>query len=1596
MSAVLQLTSQDGSAGLSSVLGSSSLGETSSFVGTQQAKEESILPTRYLPTLPTQVTADAEEPPSSDDEYESPQTTEDTFGQITLEPGGSRFFGKSSSVVFMRKAMEICQEYANEGSSSGQVRTAQHNRRPEIWQTHPWLKTLTPKNHFSFPPEDLMPSLINWYFAAYNAYSPLLHRPTFDDNIRNGLHLRNDSFASVVLLVCALGSRLSNDPRILLDGYDDIHSAGWKWFNQAKSAFQIITFGTPSLFDIQTVCLSMFFLTGSSEPASAWPLIGVGLRLAVALGAHRRKTYASPLTLESELLKRAFWILNLMDRAVGSSFGLPCGIQDEDYDVDLPSECDDEYWVKTGSSTTPHQPDDVPSKISFFNCSIRLSEIHAYALRTIYSINKSKVNLGRAKPGWEEQAVTELDSALNHFMDSIPEHLRWGAAQTDLLLLNQSALIYSQYCSVQISVHRSFIPSPGKPARFKFPSLAICTNAARSCIRVSDVLQERVRKELHPTERCYHVDFTTLFMSSIILLLNIWANKRSESTAGYAEDMSNVRAAMHMIKDSERRCFSAGRFWDVLNEMITIGEPFDQQNVDPTGSRNESAEGNPFMSHLTTVDFASPDVFASFIFPPNDHPTQFPLYPTEASSGPPLGSSYPNPLGMPGSTTQSFAPIYDPSSPPASNTRYTHTESISAPEVVDHRFVIPRENHIPSSVNSPYGQDEMDTLIYLRRSIGQREPEPGLIWKRSQHFLIAFIISLAPALYPPLKIVSMSSQDEATDVNRNEKPLKKKRGRACDACRQKKVRCDGVPGRRCANCTTGGFECTYVGAAKKRYPDVAYMEQLETEVENMRKLLNKLHPGADFSSELNGVVSDNSLWRVEPMTTSALPWTHQSPTPSFPPSPIPPLSEYTRPGQADPDMDSSDDEVAAQHVFRRRSELWRMRTGSRPRFLGKSSRFMFLQKALDYRHQYAGTNGFGDEPWRPRPRAEYWKTQEWLAPSLFPESPYPSENFPPSDLMWDCIGHYFDQYNICVPLLHRPTFEEHVKSGLHLIDDAFGSTVLLVCAIGSRFSEDIRVLSEDELAPEGEEQRSWQSAGWKWFAQVQTSRKALALSPPRLFDLQVYALAATYLYGSSISQPAWPSVGIGLRFAQDLGAHRKKTYQQTPNVEEEQLKRAFWVLLTIDRSLSSGLGRPCCLQDEDFDVDLPIECDDEYWVNPNPALAFKQPPGKPSVVAFFNSIIRLKQIHAHALRTLSAILYSAYYALQINVHRPYIPSPRKPSKLSFPSLAICTNAARSAIHVLDVHYSRSRGKIIYQGQAILFTAGVVLLLNIWGGKLSGASPNPVKEMAEVHKAMKMLKAQEPRWFSAGRYWDVLYDLASVGDLPLPQPAVVSHKRPRQDSLSQTTNSTPQSVDSPPVAEDGVRPVAGSKRVQAYQQSHAAATSSQSSNSVTNDNFFLPVHTADLGRLPLHSVLAPAPDFGGTGWYPSPSSSIPLQAQVPAVTAADNSALDSVFTQAFNPVPHGGVLTTDVLQHPASATQTQFPPMLPDVPQTGIPDGSIEDMMASITMDPHSSQLPDFPENDTLDMWSNAPTNFEWGDWGSFISTFGFGEPPADT
>ena len=141
-----------------------------------------------------------------------------------------------------------------------------------------------------------------------------------------------------------------------------------------------------------------------------------------------------------------------------------------------------------------------------------------------YSLKKNRVLLGFIGEQSEQQIISELDSALNQWVDSVPDHrkfrvllllinsiffplVRWDPHREHPQFFEQSALIYANYYYVQILIHRSFIPTPNKPSSTSFPSLAICTNAARSCSHILDAQMKRglglmphlqVRRNLYP------------------------------------------------------------------------------------------------------------------------------------------------------------------------------------------------------------------------------------------------------------------------------------------------------------------------------------------------------------------------------------------------------------------------------------------------------------------------------------------------------------------------------------------------------------------------------------------------------------------------------------------------------------------------------------------------------------------------------------------------------------------------------------------------------------------------------------------------------------------------------------------------------------------------------------------------------------------------------------------------------------------------------------------------------------------------------------------------------------------------------------------
>ncbi|KAJ7758574.1 fungal-specific transcription factor domain-containing protein [Mycena maculata] len=481
------------------------------------------------------------DPPSEEDDSQAELT--DRFRQMNTAGVKDEFFGSASGYALVNNAMTKKEQLL------GRPAVAPHSRRAVFFRLLPWEKEFYDQRpHYVYPQYDLIDALVELYFINVHPTFPVLHRPSFERCVAKEVYLSDPGFGAVLLAVLAIASRYSNDPRVLVEGEGSL-SAGWKFVAQVQI---VRKYFDPTINEAQFYCLLTLFTIGTSAPQVSWLYLGLGIRFLQHRGEHRRKREGH--NFEDELWNRAFWSFFILDRMSGTFLGRPAAIHMDDYDVEPPLEVDDEC-LEQGFT----QPLGKPSQLSFFVYFLRLCEILGDALRRLYATKKLKTRMGWMGTEWEQRTVAELDTAMNKFLDSIPPHLRWDANRQGIFF-DQSALIYVIYYYAQITIHRPYIDKRNALAA---PSLAICTNAARSALYIADIWITRLQRVapafLH----------NAVFVSAVILLLNIFGSKRAGLALDTRKDLEYVGVALDILNISETRCHRAGRMGDMIRELMS-------------------------------------------------------------------------------------------------------------------------------------------------------------------------------------------------------------------------------------------------------------------------------------------------------------------------------------------------------------------------------------------------------------------------------------------------------------------------------------------------------------------------------------------------------------------------------------------------------------------------------------------------------------------------------------------------------------------------------------------------------------------------------------------------------------------------------------------------------------------------------------------------------------------------------------------------------------------------------------------------------------------------------------------------------------------
>ncbi|KAJ4993350.1 transcriptional activator protein acu-15 [Stagonosporopsis vannaccii] len=424
----------------------------------------------------------------------------------------------------------------------------------------------------------------------------------------------------------------------------------------------------------------------------------------------------------------------------------------------------------------------------------------------------------------------------------------------------------------------------------------------------------------------------------------------------------------------------------------------------------------------------------------------------------------------------------------------------------------------------------------------------------------------------PMKVIKVGSSSQARIAQ------------ACDRCRSKKIRCDGIR-PSCTQCTNVGFECKTSDKLSRRAFPRGYTESLEERVRLLEGEVRELKELLDEKDEKIDMLS-----RIHSHSPQALTNARRPSVPS------PPTLEVREESQ------DKDDTFKVQQPL-----LLVDDTNSDSYFVGSSSGRLFVE-AFKQKAQETG-----------RLSADITSNAFFGAAAKSPASPSKrrvSFKAPPRLVSDQMINIFFQEWAPLFPVLHRPTFlglyEQFVSNPEGLTNKSIAQLNLCfgIAALSSESRD-----SEDIASFEAQ----WQGA-------IDTF-----LMDNDLATLQCLVLAQVYCLLKGDYSPVLKYKGLAVSLSQRLGLHQSQKRFALGALASETRKKVFWSLYTVDCLSSAHLGLSKLIREEDVHCEYPVDADDEYVTEKGflPTL-----PGESTKLSSALALFRLSRILSRALAEL--------------------------------------------------------------------------------------------------------------------------------------------------------------------------------------------------------------------------------------------------------------------------------------------------------------------------------------------------------------------------
>lgn len=413
---------------------------------------------------------------------------------ITNNVGETRYIGSSSGFsIFSPKGIQWVNAKTGDSSFQKMIASASdedkqgwNHWKPEVFDDLFHRKVFKP-----LPGRQECYALLRDYFENFNCMFPLFHEPTFMHLVDKHYSLEpyeGSGWWASLNVALAIGHRLRVMSNVVGQEEDEV---AWAYLKNAMAVMTELTMRANDLLSVQALLGMALFLQGTPNPQPSFFLVSAAIRLAHSIGLHKRGSGFNLNEVENEQRKRVFWIAYLLDKDICLRSGRPPAQDDDDMNVELPSENPPD---NVGSVPLAEEVDG-KSTMNLFRLMCQFAQIQSRVYKQLYSVKASRQSDGELL-----NTIGELDSELEEWKDSIPIDFRpeheIKAAHTPLIL--HVVVLHFAYYNCLTTIHRMSVHHGYWTSRLSdyaiqglnarplnprvFMSAALCVNAARTSI----------------------------------------------------------------------------------------------------------------------------------------------------------------------------------------------------------------------------------------------------------------------------------------------------------------------------------------------------------------------------------------------------------------------------------------------------------------------------------------------------------------------------------------------------------------------------------------------------------------------------------------------------------------------------------------------------------------------------------------------------------------------------------------------------------------------------------------------------------------------------------------------------------------------------------------------------------------------------------------------------------------------------------------------------------------------------------------------------------------------------------------------------------